>query len=762
MTLAWMLIILLIYLGSEFITKSSYVRLENLEAHNNIQRIQQAVYQMQSALRDTLGSWALWDDTYNFMADKNKKYIESNLAINSFTSSDVDMILYFDVQGKKYFDVVADPTHTFEIPLPEGLLNYLSPTGPIVYQPKITSGMVGLVSIPSGILLVASHSIVTSKGTGPVRGTLMMGKYLTALSIEKLKNTTKLNFKIYPFNRISSTDYLLDIYSELRANHSDYLIKKINNHTLNVYGLLQDINHVPIAMIEMHDTRSIYQLGLKTVYYYDLMAALSSATLIFILWLSLNSLLIKRIESLNNRLSEKRQGKNSSTDLTIGLPDELSAVAQLYHHATHDPLTGLGNRHLIDQTFQNYFEKITSGNKIVIIFIDLDKFKYINDTLGHEVGDKLLISVSNLLTSRLKSQDIAIRLGGDEFVVMLNDVPSKSIDELVHRLFNTVTREINIDHNRINVRCTMGISIFPDNGHDVTTLLRNADVALYQAKTAGRNRYEYYSDHLEKAIREENKLELELQKSIENNELRLFYQPIFDAQSSKIVTLEALIRWQHPEKGLLPASQIIIPAEKSGLIIPIGKWVLENACAQIKAWHKMGLPLVPVAVNLSLLQLKDNDLSSFIHQVLEENDLDPKFLELELTETNYVEMTKDIINTLEALRTYGVNFAVDDFGIGYSGLGYLKSLPVHKLKIDQSFVRDIESNKSDRSIVLAIIGMAHRLNLQVTAEGVETVTQYEFLKNNHVNFLQGNYLSKPLDTNSYEQFVAMRKEVEPA
>lgn len=749
--IAWFIILVSVYLGSQIIFKKSFLHLEQEAAISNLQRVDESLQQMATSVNSVLGSWSIWDDTYKFMADKNQQYIKSNLQINSFSSSDVDMVLYFDKSGKPFYSVASDTTRTKIIPVPKGLSDYLDPHGKLVYQPTPDSGTTGIISLPDGLLFVAAHSIVTSKQTGPVRGTLMMGKHFTESSLKKLKDITKVNVSIYPLNEIKNNTPLLRTYDQLKAH--DYLIHPINDSILIAYTLLKDINGKPIAIIKANITRKIYLAGLQTIHYYNILTIAFSIMLVTLLWTSLNTLIIKRIEKMTKKMASGETSSEAINNTNFGTLDEVSFVSLLYQHATHDQLTGLGNRHLLYQGFQNRIETIPNGNNVICVFIDIDHFKYVNDTLGHEIGDELLVFVAKQLKSFLRGGDIASRLGGDEFVVMLFDVKPDMIAQVVDRLFSALKKVVIISGHELTITCSMGISIYPTNGNDVPTLLKNADFALYRAKEFGRNQYQYYSDELKRTIQEANKKELELQRAIDNKELCLYYQPIYDTFSKNITNAEALIRWNHPERGILPAAEIIPIAEKCGLIIPIGQWVLKTACAQAKAWQDQGLPRIPIAVNLSLLQIKSLSINKLVTETLEATGLDPHYLELELTETSYVELTPTVLNELQMLKERGIKLAVDDFGVGYSGLGYLKRLPIHKLKIDQSFIRDIHTDTDDRAIVLAIIAIAHQLSLQVVAEGVETNEQLEFLRKHYVDSVQGNYLSKPVDSASFEKII---------
>jgi diguanylate cyclase (GGDEF)-like protein len=422
--------------------------------------------------------------------------------------------------------------------------------------------------------------------------------------------------------------------------------------------------------------------------------------------------------------------------------------AYLYYQATHDPLTELANRSLLYQMFQYYSAYMLREKKqIAMLFLDLDNFKTINDTFGHEVGDKALIYLAGQLKYCLRDGDIAIRLGGDEFIIMLTGINNcNEVMAIADRFYKKIEVPINIDNHEININASMGISLFPDDGMNIDTLLKNADTALYRTKETGKNQYQFYSEALENEHRQAHIFEIELRTALEKQEFCIFYQPIYHIKTGKLYGIEALLRWQHSEKGLLNAESFIEAAEKSFLIESISKWVLQSVCKQAAIWQQEGLLSVPIAVNISAGQLRKASLYQLVAKILEETKLNPKYLELELTETAFIENTEKVATNSQALNELGINLILDDFGIGYSNLAYLKRLPISKLKIDRSFVKNCAEVKDiqNKTIIETIILMAHRLGLQVIAEGIENVEQLNFLHEHQADAGQGFYLSKPL------------------
>lgn len=429
------------------------------------------------------------------------------------------------------------------------------------------------------------------------------------------------------------------------------------------------------------------------------------------------------------------------TDITERKQNE----ERIFNLAHYDGLTKLPNRaYFLDNLEQSLSRAVRSNEKLAVLFLDLDNFKIINDTMGHASGDELLKLVGNHLRSSVRELDTVSRLGGDEFTIILRDVQSnREIETVVERIMSLSKTSVTLGQKDIMISTSIGISVFPDDANDTDTLLKNADVAMYQAKADGKNNYKFFSEELRKKNLERHSIENELRQAIKNNEFELYYQPQVTAESGEIRAVEALIRWNHPEKGLIPPDSFIPILEDSGLIIEVGKWVLMKACAQLVEWKNIGFN-VRMAVNVSAHQVRDTHLVDLVSQLLQFHPIEPKELELELTESSFLENTCCSIAVLTALSELGVSLSLDDFGTGYSSLSHLKKLPINTLKIDRSFISDLPHDEHDLAIATTIIAMAKNLNLQVVAEGVETAEQANFLDQSGCEYLQGFYFSKPL------------------
>jgi diguanylate cyclase (GGDEF)-like protein len=440
---------------------------------------------------------------------------------------------------------------------------------------------------------------------------------------------------------------------------------------------------------------------------------------------------------------------------------------QLEHQANYDALTGLPNRSLLHDRMRQAVYAQRTPHAMAVVFIDLDHFKFVNDSLGHGTGDQLLRGMADRLRAVLREGDTVARLGGDEFVVILNDQGGEEvIFRAMQRIMGEISQPMMIEGKELYVTCSAGISIYPQDGSDVDTLLRNADAAMYRAKDHGRNNFQFYTAEMNERINERLSLENALRRALERHELLLHFQQKIDLRSGAICGAEALARWSHPELGMLRPERFIPLAEETGLIVQIGEWVLRETCRQVRAWLDKGLRPGLVSVNLSARQFRQENLVRMVSRILEETGIDPRSLEIELTESMVMHNVATAIATLHGLKSLGVSLSVDDFGTGYSSLAYLKDLPIDTLKIDRSFVREIRAGEAPEGdgkrshegvIAQAIIQLGHALNLKVIAEGVETEPQLQFLSRHGCDEVQGFFFGEPLPPEGFDKLLANAK-----
>ena len=458
------------------------------------------------------------------------------------------------------------------------------------------------------------------------------------------------------------------------------------------------------------------------------------------------------------------------------ITERTNAEEQIHNLAYYDLVTGLPNRaHLYDMIALAQSRSEKQSSKFALLFLDLDHFKQVNDTLGHNAGDLLLRKVSSRLKHAIRQRpshptviqpesnkantEVIARLGGDEFVVLVDYVDRvEDAAYVARRICKTLSKSFNLEGNEVRITTTIGISLFPDDGTSADMLLKHADVAMYHAKEQGRNGYQFYSQSIHQLALERFAMERDLRETLERDGFHLEYQPKLELKSNEITGLEALVRWEHPERGKVSPADFIPLAEETGLIVPLGEWVLKTACEQMVSWLDEGIPPFIMAVNCSAIQLVRTDMASVIKEVLDNTGLNPAYLEIELTESLLMQDVEEGIVILQALKDLGLHVSIDDFGTGFSSLSYLKRLPVDKLKIDQSFVKDLTTDPGDAAIVTSMITLAHNLDLTVIAEGVESPEQLGFLRAERCDEIQGYYISKPMPADDFSEWMHSRQE----
>lgn len=574
---------------------------------------------------------------------------------------------------------------------------------------------------------------------------------------------------------IEHTPALLGEIVQTRLQGEDvYLQGSVLNNDLNIY-----------AALPAEGLHSASRTLSAIVFMITLIMIIIASVLVFIM---INWILIRPIRRLGKAVHEIGHGR-FDIDTNISSYDEIGELAhsfkemsqnlkqsqqQVEYLAYRDALTGLPNRRL----FRDYLEKSIAmarrqHNCLALLFMDLDNFKQINDTLGHQAGDRLLHEIARRIDERMRKEDqiasldagvddnnitdTVARLGGDEFLILLSDVNEPSdVAHTAERIQEVISEPFDIDGNRFFVGCSIGVSMYPNDGDDVDTLIRNADIAMYHAKDNGRNNYQFFNEDMNALAMARLAIENDLRSAISKNEFLLLYQPKVDLNNGEINSVEALIRWNHPDNGIIEPDDFIHVAESTGLILPIGEWVIREAARQAAEWRKQGIKL-SISINISTVQFNKQNLPEIIRNNIGLHMCDPECLEVELTETGIMDTYDNASRMLNDIRALGVKISMDDFGVGYSSFNHLRSLPIDSLKIDRSFVRDITTDHRDAEIVSAILAMAHTLNLKVIAEGVETKEQLDFLQSHNCDVAQGFLISYPLTGEEIVRFMRQYK-----
>ncbi len=516
----------------------------------------------------------------------------------------------------------------------------------------------------------------------------------------------------------------------------------------------------PREAILGHSPREVYPADLAAKYRQDDLRVLQGETLNLIEeMVSLDSEQRKRyIEIVKTPTYAPDGSINGIQGIFWDITARKSAEEQIEYLAHHDPLTDLPNWVLLrDRFLQAQGQAARSANRVAILFLDLDHFKLVNDTLGHPIGDRLLQAVAERLRHGVRETDTISRQGGDEFVIVLPELADpESAGSIAGKLMEQMHEPVRVNGHRLNVTFSLGIALYPDDGEDFDTLMKKADTAMYSAKEAGRNTLRFFTAAMNVEAAARLKLQNRLQRALEKEELVLYYQPQFDLASGRILGAEALLRWRDPERGLVPPGEFIPVAEDTGLIGPIGEWVIGEACRELRRWHEAGATDLTMAVNLSPVQFRRSRLVEIAARALQENRLPAECLEFELTESLLIREDAAILETLTALKGLGVKLSIDDFGTGYSSLAYLKRFNVDKLKIDQSFIRELCSNPDDEAIVSAVITMARQLRLRTVAEGVENAEQATMLRRFDCDEVQGFLFGRPMPAADFQALLGHR------
>jgi diguanylate cyclase (GGDEF)-like protein len=736
-------LVLVVYLIFNSIIKSSITELEHQDVQENLKRVQNAIVDDLDKMASIAEDWGAWDDTYYFVNDKNERYVENNLQIKTFLNLKLNVMIFTNNSGELVFAKGADLKDESEMPLPDGLIAHLEKSL-LLSRLDPDFKIQGIILLPDGPMLITSHPILKSSYEGPVAGNAIMGRFLNDEVVSQLSEKLKLTLFSHRLDKSPPVDF------GRITEKMPFLIQPLSNIIIAGYVVMDDIYGQPAIGLNVEIPRKINRVGSKAINYmvYSLIAVGVIFTIVMLFFLGKNfSELIKINKTLRLEIIERKKIQKRAVYL-----------------AYHDQLTNLPNRLLFTERLtQTILQLKRRGESIAILFLDLDTFKTINDTMGHDQGDELLKEISKRLLETLRISDSVARIGGDEFIIMIPLLKSEDdLTIIAEKILSIIRQAIKLNNQECFITTSIGVAVYPTDGEDAEALLKNADIAMYSAKEKGKNRCVLCTPLLKDTVLNKVKLTDNLSRALGRNELVLYYQPQVSFSSGSIVGVEALLRWFNPDFGLILPGNFIPIAEQTGLIIPIGEWVLRTACKQNKVWQNAGLTGIRVAVNISVQQLKNYKIVDQIAKILSETGLNPKFLELEITENVAMKKIEYIVDILTVLKKLGVTISIDDFGTEYSSLNYLKHLPIDRIKIAMPFVHGISLHDKDESIINAIITLARNFKINIIAEGVETQKQLSFLTQHKCDEIQGYFYSKPLPVLEMEELMKSKTLISPA
>lgn len=791
-----------IYYLLNTIMMDSIYQLENKNVNENVERVFNALELEKSNMASIAQDWGAWDDTYEFVENGNKHYIENNLHEDGFLNLNLNLMAFIDSNGKYIFAKGMDIENEKFVPLYTDLEEVLEESH-IIGNKDTGNKMQGIIMLSEGPMLIATHPIITSNFEGPVRGNVVFGRFLNDAAVKELSERLNLDITLERIGEMNKGSVL----EAKTAAKPSIEIKELGNNRISGITTLKDIYNKPVLSLSIEMDREVKRVGKEGISYmlYSLMAAGLIFTLALMLFIEKNILsrllelsrevlhignrgsvamrlkpqqkrdeifilsdeinrMLEKLEESEKQLREAHNSLEIKVDertqelfeanelLKTEIEERKKIQERVTHLAYHDHLTGLPNRLLFtDRLSQAIFLARRTEKPLGVIFVDLDAFKMVNDTMGHDQGDELLKEVAKRLAASVRCDDTVCRVGGDEFILMVQNIADpEDIAKIAEKIVGCFEQPYKLKGQDFYVTSSVGVAMYPTDGDDVETLIKNADIAMYKAKESGKNQYVMCTPIMKNKVMETMTLTNSLYRALHRNELMLYYQPQVSCNSGKIIGVEALLRWNHPELGFVPPSKFIPLAEQTGLIMSIGDWVLKTACKQNKAWRDAGLPHIRMAVNLSLQQLQNPNIVMRVEEILKETGLSPKCLELEITESIAMNDSGHVTDVLNLFKRKGITISIDDFGTEYSSLSRLKQLPIDRIKIAMPFVQGISVSEKDEAITKAIIVLAKNLGMHTIAEGVETKQQLDFLSQRMCEEIQGFYYYKPLPAEEIE------------
>ncbi|WP_409304851.1 EAL domain-containing protein [Peribacillus sp. SCS-155] len=735
-------------------TMNSMEQIGEEQAITSIHIAERLIENLGEDLLAVVSSNSHWEDYRTAIKDKDLSWIEQNVDENLKSVPILDFVVTTDNEGKILSAAEKDGRIVKD-------LDYASILQRLTKEEKYS----GLIKTTKGLAIISASKVTNEEGNAPPTGNLIFGRLLNSQDISDIQETLQANLVLATKHgqAISAEGGITKLPKDI-PNKPDYSISyETTSHndtiTVHVYKPISDISNEEMATVYIQYPLSTSTKVLKNMNQMSLFNGIMIILLLVILTAVLQRRILMPLKHFKTALEQVATGssiKEIPAKVMAHAEDNIIKLfEQLHRLSNYDYLTELPNRRYSSRHLEQTLKNARDHNqKVAVMYFDLDRFKYINDSLGHRTGDNLLKLVAERVAKVVPQNGMAARLGGDEFIIILPEVTNlKEVESIAENIKDIHSAPFLVDSYDLFVTSSIGISIFPDDGDTAEALLMNADVAMYRAKEQGRNKFQFYSSNMNSRLIDKIKMESMLSKAVEDNELFLVYQPKYRVQTNEIIGMEALIRWLHPELGIIPPNDFIPLAEETGLIVSIGKWVLKTACAQNKQWQDEGLPPLRVAVNISARQFQHEDIVKTVKEILKETQLKAEWLELEITESTIMKYGNETVKILKKLKSMGISVSIDDFGTGYSSLSYLKLFPVNGLKIDQSFIKDIHTDRGDLAIVKSAITLGHAMNFEVVAEGVETEQHVEILKKEKCDVAQGYFYSRPVTAEAFEKML---------
>ncbi|MEM7281940.1 MAG: EAL domain-containing protein, partial [Pseudomonadota bacterium] len=718
--------------------------MESSVAKENLSRINGMLQAETQNLTKTATDWGHWHDMYRFAMGDYSEFEEDHMDDDLLQRLGISWFLVLDLEG----NILVNRGGT------DALLK-ATRTQDLLHKEKHKS-VSGFLEINGKTYIFSSLPVLDGDGLGTPAGSLTLARQLDQSFVDINQRRFAVEFDIIETPSSTTLDSCPSNY------HCDQ-------------SLLYDIYGSPIAALVTYTSRDLFTLGRDGLNIVLALLAVAGLLYVVLTWVLLRKLVLKRLGHLATHIRAIAESGDLTQRLISQEQDEIGRVAhdlntmtdnleradkRVRYLAFHDVVTGLPNRRKLDETIFHALSSDSDTQYLTMLYIDLDRFKFVNDTLSHAIGDKLLVSASTRLKQCVQSQDFnengfIARVGGDEFIIVFFQNLSISQSCRVARaVIETLEQPFFIEEEKLHISGSIGISSYPKDSDNAEGLIKQADIAMYRAKESGGGSYHVYNSALDAAYHERVQLDRELTLALERNQFRLFYQPLLDFEAGRIIGCEALIRWHHPNFGLIPPSEFIPMAEENGTITDIGRWAILEACRQIREWKDANLGELKVAVNVSPKQFRKGDLVEDVRYALDLHDLPGHCLGIELTESSVMQHPDEVVKVLKRLKVLGLSISMDDFGTGYSSLSHLRKLPIDIIKIDRSFVVDMVSNGEDRALVSTIIAMGHSLNRHVIAEGVESIYQVMLLRNEGCHTMQGYFFGKPVPPEQFVQYLS--------